>query len=276
MAEFVKDNKLNSSLEDIFENAEEQLIIISPFIKLHSRFIDILKSKKNNHQLKITIVFGKNENNLSKSFSIEDFNFLKDFPNIEIKYEPRLHAKYYANESSALLSSMNLYDFSQNNNIEFGILTRVSTINTITDNILGTSIDKDSYYYFERVIDNSEIIYKKVPIYEGKLLGLTKKYIRSDIEKNEFEKRIGSPTTSYEKSPSKQINVQSYGYCIRTGEKIPFNPKKPFCEKAFDSWNKYKDENYKEKYCHYSGELSNGETSFAKPILKKNWNKSKT
>ena len=45
MAEFVKGNQLNSALEDIFEKAESHLVIISPFIKLHSRFIDVLKSK---------------------------------------------------------------------------------------------------------------------------------------------------------------------------------------------------------------------------------------
>jgi hypothetical protein len=43
--------------------------------------------------------------------------------------------------------------------------------------------------------------------------------------------------------------------------------------KAFKMWNKYGDKEYQEKYCHYSGEPSNGDTSFAKPILRKNWKK---
>ena len=43
--------------------------------------------------------------------------------------------------------------------------------------------------------------------------------------------------------------------------------------KAFKMWSKYGDKDYQEKYCHYSGEPSNGETSFAKPILRKNWKK---
>ena len=53
------------------------------------------------------------------------------------------------------------------------------------------------------------------------------------------------------------------GYCIRTGEEIPFDVKKPFSYKAFENWNKFKNEDYSEKYCHFSGEPSNGETSFA-------------
>lgn len=90
---------------------------------------------------------------------------------------------------------------------------------------------------------------------------------------------------SVEKAPNKENNPskssvklkadKKQGYCIRTGVEILFNNKKPMCEKAFDNWNKYKDENYPEKCCHFSGEESFGETSFAKPILRKNWNKAK-
>lgn len=275
MAEFVKGNQLNSSLEEILEKAEEQLIIISPFIKLHSRYKDVLKSKINEHRLKIIIVFGKNESKISKSFTLQDFIFFKDFPNIEIKYEPRLHAKFYANDYSALLSSMNLYDFSQNNNIEFGILTKASLLNNLTSSLFGDSFDKEAFNYFDIVINNSKLLYKKIPIYEEKMLGLTKKYIRSDEKINELDEMLEVSSNEENRKSLKLENNDGYGYCIRTGEKIPFNPKNPFTKKAFESWNKYKDENYKEKYCHFSGELSNGETSFSRPILKKNWNKAK-
>jgi phosphatidylserine/phosphatidylglycerophosphate/cardiolipin synthase-like enzyme len=65
------------------------------------------------------------------------------------------------------------------------------------------------------------------------------------------------------------------GYCIRSGEEVPFNLKKPFSDKDFKSWNRHKNEEYKEKYCHFSGEESNGQTTFSRPILKKNWAKAK-
>jgi len=44
---------------------------------------------------------------------------------------------------------------------------------------------------------------------------------------------------------------------------------------AFKTWSKYSDPDYSEKYCHFSGENSNGETSVSRPILKKNWKKAK-
>jgi hypothetical protein len=42
---------------------------------------------------------------------------------------------------------------------------------------------------------------------------------------------------------------------------------------AYKEWNKYGDKNFREKFCHFSGELSNGETSMNNPIMKKNWKK---
>src|SRR5690606_21476119 len=64
-----------------------------------------------------------------------------------------------------------------------------------------------------------------------------------------------------------------FGYCIRTARPIPFNINHPMCDEAYQSWSRYKDENYREKFCHFSGEPSNGETSVSRPILKKNWRK---
>lgn len=63
------------------------------------------------------------------------------------------------------------------------------------------------------------------------------------------------------------------GYCIRTGVEIPFNIKRPFCTDAYKVWEEYGDGDYPERYCHFSGEQSNGETCKNYPILKKNWKK---
>ena len=37
-----------------------------------------------------------------------------------------------------------------------------------------------------------------------------------------------------------------------------FNPEKPMSYDAYKSWSKFSDGDYQEKYCHYSGEKSNG------------------
>jgi hypothetical protein len=65
------------------------------------------------------------------------------------------------------------------------------------------------------------------------------------------------------------------GYCIRAGIEIPFDVEKPMSYNAWKDWSKKSDPDQPEKFCHFSGEPSNGETSYSKPILKKNWKKAK-
>ena len=74
---------------------------------------------------------------------------------------------------------------------------------------------------------------------------------------------------------TKKNNGKPTGYCIRTGVSIPFDIEKPLSYEAYKKWNEYGDPDYAEKFCHFSGEPSNGETSVRQPILKKNWKKAK-
>ena len=237
--------------------------------------------------------FGKNENDLSRSMKPDDFNFFKEFHNIEIRYEKRLHAKYYANEKSAILTSMNLYNYSQDNNIEAGILTNKTMIGNLTNNFVTNVTGQDSLEvqtttYFARVIEQSELLFQKVPHFEKTMLGLSKKYTTSNIEidkLSEFFDKKTKPDSNFQKesfmnksSGSQFMNQQVInpaGFCIRTGVKIPFNHDHPLSEDAFQSWKKYSKVDFPENFCHFSGEPSNKQTSFARPILRKNWNKAK-
>jgi len=289
MAKFLTGNRLNTEIEDILEKAYLQLILISPYIKLHERYISVLKSKINLPELELTVVFGKNEDDLSKSLKAEDLKFFTEFPNIEIRYEKRLHAKYYANENAALITSMNLYSFSQDNNIEAGILTKSSLLGNLTGGLLtpftgGDSFEAEAFEYFGRVVQQADLLYKKIPVFESSLMGLKKRYKGSTVVTDKinefFNKNNKTPDKKEYNRPNSITNsnkpVQTTnGYCIRTGREIPFNTKKPFSDEAYNSWLKFKNEEYPEKYCHFSGEPSNGETSFAKPILKKNWQKAR-
>lgn len=300
MAKFLKGNELNSELEKLFEKAEEQLILISPYIKLHDRYASTLRTKINNPKLKITIVFGKNEYDISKSMKQEDFIFFKEFPNIEIRYEKRLHAKYYASENYAIMTSMNLHSYSQNNNIESGILTNASILENFADklitNVTGeNSFDNQAWDYFTgEVVDNSVLLFRKLPQFDkGTLgIGINKKYLSSEIEVDKLSDFFADKPkvdTFYRKDkPNESKNIEQFvqptnsidsciptGFCIRTGIPIPFNVENPMCYDAFRTWNEFGNRDYPERFCHFSGEPSNGETSVNRPILKKNWKKAK-
>jgi hypothetical protein len=264
MAEFLSGGDVGNKIENIIRDAQEELFLVSPYIKLHSRLKDQLRNKKELHKLEVKILFGKNSGDLSKSMSQEDFYFLRDFPNIKIYYNERLHAKYYANQDVGLLSSMNLYTYSIDNNIEFGVL--------VEPKLFTTNIDGDSYNYFHSVCENnSELIYHSEPTYKKANFGMTKKYLKSEIVVDKLSSSFGVVNNDQN---TKEGSSNS-GYCIRTGKKIPFNPSMPFSGEAYKIWAKYGDENYSENFCHYSGEKSNGETTFSKPILYKNWKKAR-
>jgi len=276
MAKFLKGNELNSELEKIFENAESQIILISPYIQLHERYKSTLLTKLENPNMEITLLFGKNEDDLSKSMKQEDFDFFKQFPNVEIRYEKRLHAKYYANEKKAILSSMNLYGYSQNNNIEVGVLMESSLKGKFTGE---NELDQNSWDYFSTVLAQSELLFEKRPIFEKKNMFSSDKYINSEIETDilsDFFKNQNQNKTFNKKELTNTINKginESFGFCIRTGKEIAFNLEKPMTIEAYKMWSKFKDADYPEKYCHFSGELSNGKTSLNKPILNQNWKK---
>ncbi|MFC2110874.1 phospholipase D family protein [Bacteroidota bacterium] len=312
MAKFLEGDNLNSALGNIFEEAEQELILISPYIKLPERFISKLKAKINNYKLKIIIVFGKNEDDMSKSMKQGDFNFFKELPNIQIRYQNNLHAKYYANEKASLLTSMNLHGFSHANNIEVGVLSKRNIIGKLANNVISNVSGEDSFdteaskYFHNRVIDQSVLLFNKEPDYEDRAIGIGRKYsktssIRHDelseffankpkyekksVKKNESSFFSQKPKTEAKQKDSIYKKTKEYkdehkshsnnGYCIRTGVEIPFNVEKPLCYDAYKSWNIYGDPEYPEKYCHFSGEKSNGETCVGRPILRKNWSKAK-
>ncbi len=204
MVKFLTSNKLNSELEKLIEDSQTELILVSPYINLHERFISALKTKVTEDKLAITVVFGKNENDSSKSIKKTDYEFLKEFPNIQIRYEKRLHAKYYANEITTILTSMNLYTYSQDNNIEAGIMFNGSVIKVGSQN----SFDEDAYKYFSTVIEQSKLIFKRVPEYENSMLGLTKKYKFSKTIEDESTNFFSS-MSSIERKDLKKKNIAS-------------------------------------------------------------------
>ena len=144
-------------------------------------------------------------------------------------------------------------------------------------------LDQSSWDYFRVVLEQSELLFEQKPVFEKKNLLSSRKYVKSEIEVDklsDFFKNV-SYKKVYKKKEQKVTKseiltkVDNSGFCIRTGNEIAFNVEKPMNYEAFKMWSKYKDADYSEKYCHFSGELSNGKTSVNKPILNKNWKKAK-
>jgi hypothetical protein len=284
MADFLNTVQQNTEIASIFKEAKSEIIIVSPYIKLPNHLKDALRPKVEDDKVHLKVVFGKNEEDVKKSLGEPDLLFFKSFRNVEIYYESRLHAKYYGNEQTGLSTSMNLYDYSSNNNKEIGILVKNNMLLNINDKLgaggMGLNIDNlfgQLQSLVNDIISTADLKFRKVPHYTNGIVGFGRKYTESSIELDLLPTSVTpeqKPTYQAKAKPISQ-SAERAGYCIRSGKPIPFNPEKPLNAEAFKSWNKYGDINYPEKFCHFSGEASNGKTCVAKPILNKNWNLAK-
>lgn len=236
-----------------------------------------------NPELHICIVFGKNEGQVHKSLSSADFDFFRQFKNITVVYAKDLHGKYYGNETMGVITSVNLHDYSFKNNIEFGVFSTWSILDSVT-----TSSDKDAWNTCMDIAHTNKAVFVNRPVYKKKLL-IGKEYVRTDnlldntsnLGKNynnthkekfwkDFPSEIIEGRSSTESRPSRvefEATQTKMGYCIRTGVPIPYNVKMPFTAEAYAVWRSWGDVDYAEKYCHKTGKPSNGRTSMRKPIL---------
>ena len=115
MAKFLNTSATNYFLEELIKDAKERLILISPFLKLNDRIKELL-ADKNRLKIDVRIVYGKSE------LQPEEINWLKELTYIRTSFCKNLHAKCYLNEEMCIITSLNLYEFSQVNNNEMGVL----------------------------------------------------------------------------------------------------------------------------------------------------------
>lgn len=241
MAEFLDTQGVSYYLKKLIDNSNDKLYLISPYLQLNNQ-LKLSLEDRHKFSIDIIIIYGK-----VSDINPDDSAWLQSMPGIKLLFHKDLHAKCYFNEKEAVITSMNLYMFSQQNNVEMGIYI---------------SKEKDEKLY-KQVANEVDRIKRGS---EHRTISVQK------VENKKPENPKQKPTA---KTEAKKSNSKSTGYCIRTGVEIPFNVEKPLSYEAYKKWNEFGDPDYSEKFCHFSGEPSNGETSVSKPILKRNWKKAK-
>lgn len=119
MAKFLNTSATNYFLEELIKNAKDRLILISPYLKLNDRVKELL-ADKNRLKIDVRMVYGKSE------LQPLEISWLREQTYIRTSFCKNLHAKCYLNEELCIVTSLNLYEFSQVNNNEMGILIRRS------------------------------------------------------------------------------------------------------------------------------------------------------
>ena len=145
-----------------------------------------------------------------------DFEFLNDDFGFDVVFVERLHTKLYLNESECLISSMNLYESSKDNNYELGYHFKNR---------------QQSKNFKETVIDN-DILLGHPEILKGRYFA-------------EFENK----TNQNEKTKNSNVNFKN-GFCMRCGENIPLNPAYPLCDDCYREWANWRNYDYRESFCH--------------------------
>ena len=223
---------MTADLTELIKKSKEKLWLISPYIEINDQIRGHISSS-DGRNVDIRVIFRKDA-----KIKPDDLSFLNNLRMKHLFECKNLHAKCYLNENTALLTSMNLYDYSQTHNREIGI--RIDK---------GTEEDKKLY---------DEIYQEMLSITEAS------EPFQYEVKKVETESSIVQKSP-YVKDYSKQaqkISNKTSGFCIHCGTEIEFNEKKPFCLKCSHLAN-YSNPLSPEKYCHVCGKES--KQSFGKP-----------
>ena len=140
MSKFLNTSATNYFLEELIKGARDRLILISPFLRLNDRIKELL-ADKNRLKIDVRIVYGKSE------LQPQEIEWLRELTYIRTSFCKNLHAKCYMNEEMCIITSLNLYEFSQVNNNEMGVLIRRSE---------DTALYQAAYEEAQRIIRISE------------------------------------------------------------------------------------------------------------------------
>lgn len=155
MPKYLRTSGITAGVEELIREARERLYIISPYLKLSDNIRELLNDKER-EKAEVRIIFGKQELNPT------EMSYLQNLKYVRLYFSKNLHAKCYLNEKKMIISSMNLYEFSQQNNREMGILIE-------RDVEADRPVYEDAWKDIESILNNStDFSYVEAPKEIGK------------------------------------------------------------------------------------------------------------
>ena len=240
MAKFLTTTGISYQLEEIIKGAGERLLLISPFLKVNPRLRELLEDK-NRMKIDVRVIYGK------KELQPEENSWLESMTSIKTSFCQALHAKCYLNEKSALLTSMNLYEYSQVNNHEMGILV---------------SRDEEPELYDEIHEEARRILRASNEVRTASSPATTAGAGPQNPAPKPPEARAPAARTQPARPvrptgqrtpPAPAANAPAEGFCIRCRASIPANPAQPYCRRCYGSWKRFGNREFPEKHCHICG-----------------------
>ena len=188
MAKYLDTSHISSELMELLKEAKEKIILVTYSLQVNTQIQERLKTKSKIGTLsEITLIYG---NTKPKKSELE---WMSEIDDLKVWQKKNLHAKCYINEKKAIISSMNLYDYSQTTNVEMGFL-------------ITKDEDPEAYAKMMEDIDDLKINGERVkPWKEEENLTENNKTPKSNIEsKNEIVLE-GNKVLSYSQQIKKDI-----------------------------------------------------------------------
>lgn len=210
-------------IQEIIDDAETCIVLVSPFLKLAPNIAERLRAA-DQREVKSAIVYGK-EDRLDDDVQ----SLLSSLKHLSLRYYQDLHAKCYLNERGMVITSMNLYEFSQRNR-EMGIYVTSEE-----------EVYQKAAREVRQILDNAE---KKRLSKVGKMTDMLVGAFKSGSINGSGRRPDGS--------------------CIRCSRDIRLNPGMPLCDRCYNTWSQFGNPDYLENYCHTCGDAA--DTSYARPL----------
>jgi hypothetical protein len=205
--EFLIDWQIGDALLRLITESKERLTLVSPYNK-HWGHLKREVAAAKRRGVSVRIYYRADESNPAG-----DYN---DIDAIPVRM---LHAKIYANEAAALVTTMNLVEASATHSREVGFLIRDSRLLGQVDSYVAT------------FADGSET---EAPPAFGNT------------------NRNGSESAQYRVESANDIAkiIDGFGFCIECGNPITFDPGRPLCPSCYSRFGR----NGVHGHCHKCGE----------------------
>lgn len=192
MAKYLRTSGITAGVEELIREARERLYIISPFLKLSDNIRELLNDKER-EKAEVRIIFGKQD------LIPTEMNYLQNLKYVRLYFSKNLHAKCYLNEKKMIISSMNLYEFSQQHNREMGILIE-------RENEADKQVYDDAWKDIESIMNNAtDFSYVEAPKESNKTkLEPVKSGVFTQPKTNSFDGKYFSTTAL-----SKELGISS-------------------------------------------------------------------
>lgn len=220
MADFLTTSGTAHHVENIIIEATQNLTLVSPYLKLSRTLFERLKDASARN-VKIKIVYGKDELKPNERNSLAELK-------CDLYFSENLHAKCYLNDGKMVITSMNMYEFSEKNNREMGVLIDKTSDHAIYNKAVAE---------VQSIINAAEVIPNK-----------------------KVDRKLASRTTQNNNAGFPPV----VGYCIRCENRITFDSAKPYCPTCYSVWAEYSNPMYEENVCHCCGEFE--ATTMQKPV----------